>query len=88
MGSSTVMKSAAQTISLERDKQAENPILRNCTFVKVHKNRHFSETGPAGIIYYDPDTGVLWDLDDYSEVFPEKSREIRAALGQSDESDD
>ena len=88
MGSSTVMKSAAQTISLERDKQAENPILRNCTFVKVHKNRHFSETGPAGIIYYDPDTGVLWDLDDYSEVFPEKSREIRAALGQSDESED
>jgi hypothetical protein len=87
MGTSTVYKSAAQTISLERDKQADNPILRNCTFVRVHKNRHFSQTGPAGVIYYDPETGKLWDIDDYVEAFPEKSKEILEALGQSEDSD-
>ena len=85
MGTSTVYKSAAQTISLERDKQADNPILRNCTFVRVHKNRHFSQTGPAGVIYYDPETGKLWDIDDYVEAFPEKSQEILEALGQSED---
>lgn len=71
MGTSTIMKSAAQTISLERDKQAPTAFLRNCTFVRIHKNRHFSETGLAGIVYYEPETGKLWDMDDYLEAHPE-----------------
>lgn len=85
MGSSTVMKSAAQTISLERDKQADSSILKNCTFVRIHKNRHFSDTGPAGVIYYDPETGQLWDVEEYLLVNPEKESLFREALGQFDE---
>jgi len=85
MGSSTVMKSAAQTIALERDKQAESPILRNCTFVSVHKNRHFSQTGPAGIIYFDPVTGKLWDIEDFMEAHPEVQGEFLEALGRTEE---
>lgn len=80
MGTSTVMKSAAQTISLERDKQADDPFLRNCTFVRIHKNRHFSETGPAGVVYYEHSTGRLFDLDDYLEDNPEMREEAESAL--------
>lgn len=80
MGSSTLMKSAAQTISLERDKLAESDILRNCTFVSIHKNRHFSDTGPAGVVYYDPETGRLWDVDTYLEMHPEREQAFMEAL--------
>ena len=82
MGTSTLMKSAAQTVSLERDKQAENPFLRNCTFVRIHKNRHFSDTGPAGIVYYEPASGRLWDLEQYLEAHPEMESTADEALGR------
>jgi hypothetical protein len=71
IGSSTVMKSAAQTISLERDKLSTDPIERNTTHITIHKNRHFSHTGPAGKVYYDPDTGLLHDFDDWVADNPE-----------------
>lgn len=85
IGTSTIMKSAAQTISLERDKQADNPYLRNMTFVRIHKNRHFSETGPAGIVYYEPESGMLWDLDEYLEYHPEMRGELEEALGRDED---
>lgn len=84
MGTSTIFKSSAQAIALERDKQAKNAFLRNCTFASVHKNRHFSETGPAGIIYFDPETGKLWDLDDYLEANPEMRRIAEEALSEDE----
>lgn len=84
MGSSTIMKSAAQTVSLERDKLSENDLLRNCTFVSIHKNRHFSDTGPAGVVYYDPETGKLCDVEEYIQEHPEKAEAFMEALGQSE----
>lgn len=84
IGTSTIKKSMAQTFSLERDKQAQNPLLRNMTFVRIHKNRHFSETGFAGIVYYEPSTGQLYDLEEYLEQNPELEEEFRAALAEED----
>lgn len=71
IGTSTIMKSAAQTFSLERDKLAEDDFTRNCTKVTIHKNRHFSDTGPAGVVFFDKDTSRLYDLDEYLIEHPE-----------------
>lgn len=64
-GSSFLVKAAGQTISLERDKQSENAIERNRTYINILKNRDFSETGPAGSMYYDIATANLYDYDDW-----------------------
>lgn len=71
IGSSTVMKSAAQTISIERDKLHKNPILRNVSKVTIHKNRHASETGLACEVYFEKETGTLHDWELYQEEHPE-----------------
>lgn len=71
IGSSTVMKSAAQTISIERDKLHENPILRNVSKVTVHKNRHSSSTGLACEVYFDYKTGTLYEWEEYKRNNPE-----------------
>jgi len=64
-GSSFLVKAAGQTISLERDKQASDPIERNRTMVNILKNRDFSETGPAGSMYYDIQTANLYDFNEW-----------------------
>lgn len=63
IGSSALTKSMSANILLVRDKLAEDPILRNCTQVFLAKNRLLSETGPAGMIYYDSDESKLYDYD-------------------------
>lgn len=85
MGSSTVFKSMSQSISIERDKLADNDFLRNCSFITVHKNRYFSDTGPAGIVFFDKNTSKLYDLDDYLEQHPEMRPTAEEALGGFDE---
>jgi len=69
-GSSFLVKASGLTLSLERDKQNPNPILRNKTSVNILKNRDFSETGPAGGMFYDIPTARLHDFDRYMEVNP------------------
>lgn len=70
-GSSFLVKAAGQTIALERDKQAEDPMERNRTRITILKNRDFSETGPAGSMYYDVATANLYDYDEWLEKHPE-----------------
>lgn len=65
MGSSTIMKSASANILLARDKEAEDEVERNTTYVTLPKNRVFGDTGPAGKIYYDRMTHVMHDYDEY-----------------------
>lgn len=77
MGTSTIMKSSAQTISIERDKLHENPIMRNVSRVTIHKNRHFSSTGPAGDVYYEAETGQLHDWEKYLEDHPEIAEKVQ-----------
>src|SRR5690606_11659872 len=71
IGSSTLIKSAAQSISLERDKLSENEIMRNVTRVTIHKNRHYSETGLADEVYYDWKTGKLHNFEDWKIENPQ-----------------
>lgn len=72
MGSSTIMKSATANIMLARDKEAEDPIERNTTYVTLPKSRLTGDTGAAGKIYYDPETHTMHDYDEYfkSKVEP------------------
>lgn len=71
IGTSTIMKSAAQTISLERDKLHDNPIMRNVTRVTIHKNRHYGETGAADNVYYEWQTAQLINFEQYLRDHPE-----------------
>lgn len=64
-GSSFLVKASGQTLALERDKQNPDPIERNRTSVTILKNRDFSETGPAGSMYFDIATSNLYDFDEY-----------------------
>ena len=64
-GSSFLVKASGQTIALERDKQNPDPIERNRTTITILKNRDFSETGPAGSMYYDIQTANLYDYEDW-----------------------
>lgn len=69
-GSSFLVKASGLTVSLERDKQSPSPILRNKTSVNILKNRDFSETGPAGGMFYDIPTARLHDFDRYMDANP------------------
>jgi hypothetical protein len=60
-GSSTIIKSASVTILLYRDKNHEDPVMRNTTRMVMPKNRITGITGPAGEIYYDNDTHTLFN---------------------------
>lgn len=70
MGSSTIMKSASANILFTRDKEHEDPVERNTTYVTMPKNRVIGETGPAGKWYYDSYTHVIHDYDEYFEHNP------------------
>ena len=65
IGSSSIMKSASANILLVRNKLAEDSVERNSTKLFLSKNRLFSETGPAGVIYYDSETHTMHDLDEW-----------------------
>lgn len=79
MGSSTIMKSASANILLARDKEAEDEIERNTTYVTLPKSRLTGDTGSAGKIFYDKYTHVMHDFDEYFsskvEVTPPQPQE-------------
>jgi hypothetical protein len=70
MGSSTIMKSASANILFARDKEHEDEVERNTTYVTMPKNRVIGDTGPAGKWYYDKHTHVMHDFDEYWEGRP------------------
>lgn len=69
-GSSTITKSATWILMAARDKTAEDPIIRNTTFLELTKNREASETGPAGELYYEISTHTLFDKQKWLEDNP------------------
>ncbi len=59
-GSHSIAQLADFVIGLERNQQDEDT--RNETTLRVLKNRFSGETGEAGTLFYDPDTGRLNDM--------------------------
>jgi twinkle protein len=55
-GSHSIAQLSDMVIGLERDQQGKNP---NVTTLRVLKNRFSGETGLAGYLEYDRDTGRL-----------------------------
>ena len=60
-GSHAIAQLSDMVIGLERDQQSENP---NVTTIRVLKNRFSGDTGEAGFLLYDRDTGRLHEYDD------------------------
>lgn len=70
IGSGTQYRSAGINIALQRDKTAEDDIVRNTTTVHLLKSRATGITGIACELYYDGDTHTLWDKEDYMQQHP------------------
>jgi twinkle protein len=61
-GSAAIGQLADMVIGLERHAQADDPIERNTTRLRVIKNRYSGETGPACAVLYDKFTGRMTEL--------------------------
>lgn len=64
-GSSAIFKSGACNLLFTRNKEAEDAIERNTTYMKATKIRWTGKTGQAGAYYYDIETHTLHDLDEF-----------------------
>jgi archaellum biogenesis ATPase FlaH len=71
LGSSSIFKSAACNLLFTRNKEAEDEIERNTTYMKMTKCRWTGNTGMSGQYYYDNPTHTLWDKDDYMQAHPQ-----------------
>lgn len=58
-GSASIAQLSDIVLGLERDGQADDPIARNTTSVRVLKNRFSGETGRCADLYYDGYTGRM-----------------------------
>lgn len=65
-GTSAIFKSGACNLLFTRNKEAEDAMERNTTFLKMTKCRWTGQTSPvAGKYYYDNPTHTLYDYDDF-----------------------
>ena len=62
-GSHSIAQISDAVIALERDQQAEDPVMANTTTVRVLKNRYAGETGISAYLLYDKDTGRLKEIE-------------------------
>jgi hypothetical protein len=72
MGSSTIFKSGGINLIIMRNKEAEDPIEKNTTTMKLTKARGVGDTGLIGKYYYELEKHKLWDLDDYLAQNPQQ----------------
>lgn len=81
MGSSTIIKSSFFTLLLNRNKYlSKDDPMANVTNLMVSKNRQTGLTGPANPLYYDNNLHLMYDLEEYKAIYPEKF-----AVNQDDE---
>lgn len=66
-GSASIAQLSDFVIGLERNGQADDPVERNTTHIRVLKNRFSGITGPAGHLLYDNDTGRLHEHEPVEE---------------------
>ena len=67
-GTSAIFKSGGANILLGRDKEAEDVVERNTTYVRMPKCRWTGLTGAAGEFYYDNATHTMYDKQYYFTV--------------------
>ena len=67
-GSASIAQLSDFVLGLERNGQAECPVERNTTQVRVLKNRFSGVTGPAGHLLYDSNTGRLNEYTPDTEI--------------------
>lgn len=72
IGSGTQFRSAGINIALQRDKSHEDPVQRNTTEVFLLKSRATGMTGKALELYYDNETAMLWDKEEYMQAHPQE----------------
>jgi twinkle protein len=58
-GSRNISKIADLSMHLDRDLTLSDAIERNTTKLTIRKNRFASQTGPAGLLYFDPNTFMI-----------------------------
>lgn len=64
-GSGSLIKSAACNLLFTRDKEAEDDMEKNTTYMKMSKCRWTGNTGGAGQYYYDKETHTMHDKQDW-----------------------
>jgi len=67
-GSSSIFKSAACNLLFSRNKEAEDDIEKNTTYMKMTKCRWTGSTGMSGQYYYDNSSHTLHDKEDWLEA--------------------
>ena len=75
-GSGSIFQVSMNNILLMRDKENEDPTIRNTTKVVVSKNRRCGRTGPAGYWYYDENTSRLTKSTNPHAEFSDDLREF------------
>jgi len=68
-GSAAIAQLSDIVIGLERNQQADDPIIRNQTTLRVIKNRFSGLTGKACRLFYDSETGRLSEVFDDEGLF-------------------
>jgi twinkle protein len=68
-GSAAIAQLSDIVIGLERNQQADDPIIRNQTTLRVIKNRFSGLTGKACRLFYDSETGRLSEVVDDEGLF-------------------
>lgn len=66
-GSRNISKTAHKWVHLERDIESPDERTRNTTRLLVKKNRGGHETGPAGLLYFDPSTYMISEIENGKE---------------------
>jgi archaellum biogenesis ATPase FlaH len=69
-GSSSIFKSAACNLLFSRNKESEDDIEKNTTYMKMTKCRWTGSTGMSGQYYYDNASHTLHDKEDWLEANP------------------
>lgn len=67
-GSASIAQLSDMVLGLERNGQAEDPIERNTTHVRVLKNRYAGVTGPACNLLYNKETGRMFEIEVEEDV--------------------
>ena len=63
-GSQSISQLSDCVITLERNQQADDPVIASTTRVRILKSRYTGDVGIATYLQYDKDTGRLMEIDD------------------------